>query len=134
MQTLNLGVARSKLTIHTYIYTYKPLFYIIFWVSIEIFSSNRENGCGCAQQYCFFVALNGLRESDEISFSIPRGLKPLVFGDKCFLCGNSVINGHSPEPDPSCASSLYLNQSSAWKSCSLEVNQLLRATLTPFTL
>ena len=68
-----------------------------------------------------------MHESDEISFSIPHGLKPLVFGDKCFLCGNSVINGHSPEPDPSSASSLYLNQSSAWKSCSLEVNQLLRA-------
>lgn len=34
--------------------------------------------------------LDGLHASNEIGFSVPRGLKPLVFGDKCLLCGNTV--------------------------------------------
>lgn len=37
-----------------------------------------------------FVDLDGLHVSDEIGFSVPHGLKPLVFGDKCLLCGNTV--------------------------------------------
>lgn len=37
-----------------------------------------------------FVGLDGLRVSAEIGFSVPPGLKPLVFGDKCLLCGNAV--------------------------------------------
>lgn len=37
-----------------------------------------------------FLDLDGLHVSEEIGFSVPRGLKPLVFGDKCLLCGNAV--------------------------------------------
>lgn len=37
-----------------------------------------------------FVDLDGLHVSAEIGFSVPGGPKPLVFGDKCLLCGNAV--------------------------------------------
>lgn len=37
-----------------------------------------------------FMDLDGSHVSAEIGFSVPRGLKPLVFGDKCLLCGNTV--------------------------------------------
>ncbi len=63
---------------------YKPYFF--FGTS----PSYRENGCGSPQQCCFFVDLDGLHVRKEIGFSVPRGLKPLLLGDKCLLCGNTV--------------------------------------------